>query len=352
MKPIYDRDNDPKILAGKTVAVIGYGSQGRAHARNLHDGGVNVVVGLRSGSESAKTVAADGLRSASIEEAVRTADVVMILAPDEEQPATYLRSVRENLRPGTYLAFAHGFGIHFGTIVPPANVNVFMVAPKGPGTLVRSEFEAGRGVPCLVAIHQDPSGDTRKVAIAYACGIGGGRAGILETTFKEETETDLFGEQAVLCGGLSELVTAGFETLVEAGYAPEMAYFECLHEVKLIVDLMYERGIEGMRNSISNTAKYGDYTRGTRIVTPETRTAMKKILAEIQSGAFAQEWIAEHAAGKPRFVAFRAKASAHPIEEVGRRLRALMPWMRKPEAGAIGAKAGAPTGGNTSNAVR
>jgi len=252
----------------------------------------------------------------------------MVLAPDEEQPAIYMRQIMPHLRSGSYLAFAHGFGIHFGTIVPPADVNVFMVAPKGPGRLVRTEYEAGRGVPCLIAVAADPAGDTREVALAYAAAIGGGRAGILETTFKEECETDLFGEQAVLCGGLSALVTAGFETLTDAGYAPEMAYFECLHEVKLIVDLMYERGIEGMRDAVSNTAKYGDYTRGERIITAETRAAMRKILDEIQSGQFAQEWVAEHAAGKPRFVDFRKKHAAHPIEVVGRKLRDLMPWMR------------------------
>ncbi|MGH7708787.1 MAG: ketol-acid reductoisomerase [Vulcanimicrobiaceae bacterium] len=340
MKAYYDRDNDPKVLAGRTIAVIGYGSQGRAHAQNLHDSGVNVVVGLRAGSTSRETAKNDGIRTASIEDAVRTADIVMILTPDEEQPAIYLRSIRDNLQLNAYLAFAHGFGIHFGTIVPPKNVNVFMVAPKGPGRLVRTEYEAGRGVPCLIAIHQDPSGDTRTIAMAYACAIGGGRAGILETNFKEETESDLFGEQAVLCGGVSELITAGFETLVEAGYAPEMAYFECLHEMKLIIDLMYERGIEGMRNAISNTAKYGDYTRGKRVIAGEARAAMKTLLAEIQSGAFAQEWIAEHAAGKPRFAEFRAAAGAHQVEEVGARLRDLMPWMRKPDTAQPTAPAG------------
>jgi ketol-acid reductoisomerase len=326
MNAMYDRDADREKLKNKTIAVIGYGSQGRAHARNLHDSGCDVVVGLRADSPSQD----DGIPAATVEEATKRADIVMVLAPDEEQPAIFINSIAPNLKPGAYLVFAHGFGIHFGTIAPSKSVNVFMVAPKGPGTLVRTEYEAGRGVPCLIAIAQDPSGDSREVALAYASAIGGGRAGILETTFKEETETDLFGEQAVLCGGLSELITAGFETLVEAGYAPEMAYFECLHEVKLIVDLIYARGIEGMRNSISNTAKYGDYTRGKRIIAEEARASMKSILAEIQSGAFAQEWVAEHAAGKPRFVKFRQDASAHQIEEVGAKLRGLMPWMREP----------------------
>jgi ketol-acid reductoisomerase len=269
---------------------------------------------------------------ADVPEAAARGDVVMLLIPDEEQPATYLRSIVEHLKPTAALAFAHGFAIHFGTIVPPAGIDVFMVAPKGPGRLVRSEYEAGRGVPALVAVFQNPAGRAREFGFAYAAGIGAGRAGVLETTFKEETETDLFGEQAVLCGGVSELITAGFDTLTEAGYAPEMAYFEVLHEMKLIIDLMYERGIEGMRGAISNTAKYGDYTRGTRIVTAETRAAMKTILSEIQSGQFAQEWVAEHAAGKPSFNAFRAKAAQHPIEAIGTRLRGLMPWLREPAA--------------------
>jgi ketol-acid reductoisomerase len=294
----------------------------------LRDSGQHVIAALRPNSASRRLADEDGVPHDSVEHAVARADIVMILAPDEEQPAIFMRQIVPHLRPGSYLAFAHGFGIHFGTIVPPPDINVFMVAPKGPGRLVRTEFEAGRGVPCLIAVAADPAGDTREVALAYAVAIGGGRAGILETTFKEECETDLFGEQAVLCGGLSALVTAGFETLTDAGYAPEMAYFECLHEVKLIVDLMYERGIEGMRNSISNTAKYGDYTRGERIVTEQTREAMRQILKEIQAGQFAQEWVAEHAAGKPRFAEFRKKHAAHPIEAVGKKLRNLMPWMR------------------------
>jgi ketol-acid reductoisomerase len=329
MNALYDRDARPEKLQGKTIAIIGYGSQGRAHARNLKDSGYDVVVGLRDGSKSAALCDEDLIAHAPIAQAVERADVVMILAPDEEQPALYLRSIAPHLKAGAYLAFAHGFGIHFGTIVPPANVNVFMVAPKGPGRLVRNEYEGGRGVPCLIAIAQDPSGDTHDVALAYASAIGGGRAGILETSFREETETDLFGEQTVLCGGVTELVKAGYETLTEAGYAPEMAYFECLHELKLIVDLMYERGIEGMREGISNTAKYGDYTRGTRVIGEPSRAAMRDILAEIRSGAFAQEWVAENAAGKPKFTEFRRQGAAHAIEEVGRKLRNLMPWLRR-----------------------
>jgi ketol-acid reductoisomerase len=329
MNALYDRDARPEKLAGKTIAIIGYGSQGRSHARNLHDSGCTVIAGLREESATRAVAKEDGISVDTVENAVKRADIVMLLAPDEEQPQIFFRSIAPNLKSGAYLVFAHGFAIHFGTIVPAADVNVFMVAPKGPGRLVRTEYEAGRGVPCLIAVAADPSGDSREVALAYASAIGGGRAGILETTFKEETETDLFGEQAVLCGGLTQLINAGFETLVEAGYAPEMAYFECLHEVKLIVDLVYERGIEGMRNSISNTAKYGDYTRGSRIVTAQTRAAMREILGEIQRGEFAQEWVAEHAAGKPRFVEFRREWAAKQIESVGKKLRGLMPWMRE-----------------------
>ncbi len=343
MNALYDGDAKPETLRGKTIAIIGYGSQGRAHARNLRDSGHEVVVGLRDGSPSRHAAAEDGITYDAVEAATRRADIVMMLAPDEEQPAIFAASVAPNLRPGAYLAFAHGFAIHFGTIAPPAHANVFMVAPKAPGRLVRSEYEAGRGTPCLIAIAQDPAGDTRDVALAYASAIGGGRAGVLETSFKEETETDLFGEQAVLCGGLTRLVTAGFETLVEAGYAPEMAYFECLHEVKLIVDLMYERGIEGMRDAISNTAKYGDYTRGDAVVTPQTKDAMRKILADIQSGAFAREWVAEHAAGKPRFKNFRTTWAGHPIEQVGKKLRGLMPWMKAPERAPERVEAGGPS---------
>jgi len=307
--------------------VIGYGSQGRAQALNLHDSRQHVVVGLRPGSAKRDEARRDGLPVASVAEAVTQADLVMLLIPDEEQPAVFMRDIVEQLRPGMTLAFSHGFGIHFGTIVPPADVDVIMIAPKGPGRLVRTEYEAGRGVPCLIAIHQDASGHARETALAYASAIGGGRAGILETTFKEETETDLFGEQAVLCGGLSALVTAGFETLTEAGYAPEMAYFECLHEVKLIVDLMYEGGLSKMWWSVSDTAEFGGYTRGPRLINDATRAEMRKILGEIQSGQFAQEWVAENAAGKPAFAAFRAAASQHELEHVGRELRGLMPWM-------------------------
>ncbi len=328
MNALYDRDANPAKLTSKTVAIIGYGSQGRAQAQNLHDSGVDVVIGLRAGSGSQATAIADGIVAVPIDVATQRAGIVMVLAPDEEQPAIFKESIEPHLRSGAYLGFSHGFGIHFGTIKPAPTVNVFMVAPKGPGRLVRTEYEAGRGVPALIAVAQDPNGDAREIALAYASAIGAGRAGILETSFKEETETDLFGEQAVLCGGVSELITAGFETLVEAGYSPEMAYFECLHEMKLIIDLVYERGIEGMRNAISNTAKYGDYTRGKRIIRSETRAEMKRLLNEIQSGAFAKEWVAEHAAGKPRFAEFRRAAGAHPIEEVGRKLRGLMPWMR------------------------
>ncbi|MBV8644550.1 MAG: ketol-acid reductoisomerase [Candidatus Eremiobacteraeota bacterium] len=334
MEAYYDRDVDRGALDGKTIAVIGYGSQGRAHALNLHDSRHAVVVGLRPGSAKRDEARRDGLDVASIPDAVAKADVVILLIPDEEQPGVYLRDVVEHLRPKSALAFAHGFGIHFGTIVPPSDVDVIMIAPKGPGRLVRTEYEAGRGVPCLVAIHQDATGEARAIAFAYAAAIGGGRAGILETTFRAETETDLFGEQAVLCGGLSALVKAGFETLVDAGYAPEMAYFECLHEVKLIVDLMYERGIEGMRDGISNTAKYGDYTRGSRIVNDATRAEMRKILGEIQSGSFAQEWVAEHASGKPSFRAFREAGAKHEIEHVGAELRGLMPWLNGGETAA------------------
>ncbi|HEY5349691.1 MAG TPA: ketol-acid reductoisomerase [Candidatus Lustribacter sp.] len=329
MNALYDHDTDASALRDKTIAIIGYGSQGRAHALSLHDGGFRVIVGLRESSKTNDEVRRDGLKAASVEEAVAVADVVMILAPDEEQPALYMRAIHEHLAPGSYLAFAHGFAIHFGTIVPPKTVNVFMVAPKGPGSLVRTEYEAGRGVPALIAIHQDPSGDTRDVALAYAAGIGAGRAGILETSFREETETDLFGEQAVLCGGVTSLIRAGFETLTQAGYAPEMAYFECMHEMKLIVDLLYARGIEGMRDGISNTAQFGDYTRGPRVIGDQSKAAMKQILTEIQDGTFAQEWVAEHAAGKPRFNEYKRESDAHPIESVGAELRNLMPWMRE-----------------------
>ena len=329
MKVYYDNDIDRRVLAGKTIAVIGYGSQGHAHANNLHESNQHVIVGLRENSISREKARAEGLHVLTAAEATRLADVVMMLVPDELAPQVYRDEVAPNLRPNASLAFAHGFGVHFGRIVPPENVNVFMVAPKGPGHLVRSEFERGRGVPCLVAVHQDRSGNTRALALAYASAIGGGRAGVLETTFREETETDLFGEQAVLCGGLTSLITAGFETLVSAGYAPEMAYFECMHEMKLIVDLLYEGGLAKMRHSISNTAEYGDLTRGRRIVTDETRAVMRQLLADIQSGRFADEWMAECASGKPSFNALEAEGLRHPIENVGKRLRAMMPWLQE-----------------------
>ncbi len=327
MKVYTERDADLASIKSKKVAVIGYGSQGHAHAQNLRDSGVEVVVGLKRDSASWKKAEGAGLRVLPTAEAAAWGDVVMILVPDEIAGDMYATEIAPGLKKGKYLAFGHGFNIHFKKVVPPADVNVFMIAPKGPGHLVRSEYERGRGVPCLLAVHQDPSGDTTQVGLAYGAAIGGARAAIIETTFREETETDLFGEQAVLCGGLTELIRAGYETLVEAGYAPEMAYFECLHEVKLIVDLIYEGGIANMRYSISNTAEYGDMTRGKRVVGPETRAAMKKILADIQSGAFADEWITEHKCGTPHFRELRKEAEHHPIEEVGAKLRALMPWL-------------------------
>src|SRR2546421_6631889 len=329
MKIYYDKDSHPQFLIGKKFAIIGYGSQGHAHANNLRDSGHQVVVGLRPGSQSWRKAENAGLEVKSTAEAAAAADVIMMLAPDETAPRIYKEEIAPKLRPGQYLAFAHGFSIHFGKIVPPTEVNVFMVAPKSPGHLLRFVYTQGRGVPCLLAVHQDPSGDTREVGLAYASALGGGRAGILETTFKEETETDLFGEQAVLCGGLTALIQAGFETLVEAGYSPEMAYFECLHEMKLIVDLVYEGGIGNMRYSISTTAKYGDVTRGPRIITDETKQEMKRILEEIQSGRFAKEWMLECQANRPQYNALLKRGEQHPIEEVGARLRAMMPWLKK-----------------------
>ncbi len=328
MKISYEKDVDPQSLAKKTVAVIGFGSQGHAHALNMRDSGIQVVVGCREG-DSWNKAEASGLKVMPTADAVKSADVVMILAPDESQAAIYNKDIAPNIKKGAYLAFGHGFNIHFGQIQPAAHVNVFMVAPKGPGHLVRSEYTKGTGVPCLLAIHQDPSGDTTKVGLAYANAIGGARAGVIETSFREETETDLFGEQAVLCGGVTSLIQAGFETLVEAGYAPEMAYFECLHEVKLIVDLIYQGGIANMRYSISTTAKYGDVTRGPRVVTDETKKEMKKILDEIQSGRFAREWVLENQANRPVYNALLKKGEDHPIEEVGARLRGMMPWLKK-----------------------
>lgn len=328
MKVYYDKDADLNKLKSKKVAIIGFGSQGHAHAQNLIDSGIDVRVGLKKGGASWPKAEAAGIVVKEVADAVKEADVVMILIPDEMQSEVYDSEIAPNLKPGTYLAFAHGLNIHFDLIKPADNMNVFMVAPKGPGHLVRHEFTRGAGVPCLVAIHQDASGDTMDIALAYASGVGGGRAGTIETTFKNETETDLFGEQAVLCGGISALITAGFETLTEAGYPAEMAYFECLHETKLIVDLIYEGGIANMRYSISNTAEYGDLTRGPRIVTADTKAEMKKILGEIQSGEFTKEWMAEHKAGKPKFNALRKKGEEHPIEEVGGTLRAMMPWLK------------------------
>src|SRR5262244_935766 len=330
MKIYYDRDADLDYLKGKRISIIGYGAQGFAHANNLKESGCNVIVGLRRDSPSRAKAEAAGLAVQDTGEAAFNGDIVMMLVPDELAPKIYKEEIAPNLFPGNYLAFAHGFSIHFGKIVPTENVNVFMVAPKGPGHLVRHEYTQGRGVPCLLAVHQDPSGDTTRVGLAYAAGIGGGRAGILETTFREETETDLFGEQAVLCGGLTSLIQAGFETLVEAGYSPEMAYFECLHEVKLIVDLIYEGGIANMRYSVSNTAEYGDMTRGPIVVGEVARAAMRKLLADIQSGQFAREFIEENRKGRPNMNRLRAQGKEHPIEQVGARLRAMMPWLGGP----------------------
>ena len=327
MKVYYDKDADLSVIKGKKIAIIGYGSQGHAHANNLKDSGLSVVVGLREGSSSRAKAEASGLEVANISDAVAMADIVMILAPDEKQAELYANEIEPNLKPGAALAFAHGFNIHFDYIKPSADMDVFMVAPKGPGHLVRSTYTQGGGVPSLIAVAQDATGTAKDIALAYASANGGGRAGIIETSFREETETDLFGEQAVLCGGATELVRAGFETLTEAGYAPEMAYFECLHELKLIVDLMYEGGIANMRYSISNTAEYGDLTRGPRVVTDDTKAEMKKILGEIQSGQFAKEWMDENEAGCGNFYALREKGEKHPIEEVGAKLRGMMPWI-------------------------
>ncbi len=325
----YDSDANLDILNNKTIAIIGYGSQGHAHALNLKDSGSKVIVGLYPGSKSATKAKEAGLDVYPVNEAAEKADLIMILLPDEVQKTVYKNEIEPHLKEGKILAFAHGFNIHFGQIMPPENVDVVMVAPKGPGHLVRRTYEQGEGVPCLFAIFQDASGQARDRAMAYAKGIGGTRGGILETTFREETETDLFGEQAVLCGGLSALIKAGFQTLVEAGYQPELAYFECLHEVKLIVDLVVEGGLANMRDSISNTAEFGDYTRGPRIVTDETRAEMRKILSEIQSGQFAREFVMENQTGKSVFTAMRRQEAEHPIEEVGKDLRAMFSWLKK-----------------------
>jgi ketol-acid reductoisomerase len=324
---IYDKDADLGRLDGKTVAILGYGSQGHAHALNLRDSGVDVVVGLREGSESVAKATEDGLRVESVPDAASHGDVVMVLLPDERQAEIYEAEIRDGIAPGDLLMFAHGFSIHFGQIDPGPEVDVGMAAPKGPGHLVRRQFVEGHGVPGLVAVHNDATGTARDLVLAYARGIGCTRAGVIETTFREETETDLFGEQAVLCGGVTELVRAGYETLVEAGYDPRLAYFECLHELKLIVDLMYEKGITGMRHSISNTAEYGDLTRGPRVVGEPTRQAMREILGEIQSGEFAKEWIAENRAGQESFKRMREEQKGHQIEREGRKLRSMMDWI-------------------------
>jgi ketol-acid reductoisomerase len=330
MRVYYDRDADVNLIKGKKIAVVGYGSQGHAHAANLRDSGVKEVrVALREGSASIKKAENAGVGVLSPKDAAQWADVVMVLTPDELQAKLYNDELAPHMRQGAALAFAHGLNIHFKLIEPRSDLDVFMVAPKGPGHTVRSEYLRGGGVPCLVAVAQNASGNALEIGISYASAIGGGRAGVIETSFREECETDLFGEQVVLCGGLTALIQAGYETLIEAGYAPEMAYFECLHEVKLIVDLIYEGGIANMRYSISNTAEYGDYTRGPRVVTEETRKEMKRILDDIQSGRFARDWVQECQAGQPSFKAMRRCAAEHPIEEVGAKLRGMMPWIAK-----------------------
>lgn len=328
-KLYYEQDCNLSLLKDKTVAVIGYGSQGHAHALNLHDSGINVIVGLYEGSKSWKAAEAAGLEVMVTADAVKNADIIMILVNDEKQAALYKTDIAPYLAPGKSLAFAHGFNIHYNQIVPPEYVNVFMVAPKGPGHTVRSQYQQGRGVPCLIAVYQDATGNCRELALAYAAGIGGARAGVLETTFKEETETDLFGEQCVLCGGVTALIKAGFEVLVEAGYQPESAYFECLHELKLIVDLINEGGLSYMRYSISDTAEYGDYMVGRRIITEETKDEMRKVLKEVQEGAFARSWLLENKVGRPQFNKMREIEANHPIEQVGKELRKMMSWLKK-----------------------
>lgn len=329
MRVYYDRDADVNLIKGKKVVIVGYGSQGHAHALNLRDSGVkDVAVALREGSPTRKKAESEGLKTMTPTEAAKWADVVMMLTPDELQADIYRDELHANMKDGAALVFAHGLNVHFSLIEPRADLDVFMIAPKGPGHTVRGEYKRGGGVPCLVAVAQNASGNAMEIALSYASAIGGGRSGIIETSFKEECETDLFGEQAVLCGGLTELIKAGFETLVEAGYAPEMAYFECLHEVKLIVDLMYEGGMANMRYSISNTAEYGDYVTGPRIVTPETKAEMKRVLEDIQSGRFVRDWMLECKAGQPSFKATRRRNAEHQIEEVGERLRGMMPWIK------------------------
>src|SRR5689334_13560626 len=323
----YDNDADTALIADRKVAILGYGSQGHAHALNLRDSGIDVRVGLRAGSSSRAKAEGAGLRVLDVADAVREADIVMVLLPDTEQARVYREEIEPNLAAGNSLAFAHGFNIHFKQVSPPAGVDVWMIAPKGPGHLVRRTYDEGGGVPCLVAVENDATGKAKQIALAYAKAIGGTRAGVLDTTFEEETETDLFGEQVVLCGGLVELIRNGYDTLVEAGYQPESAYFETLHEVKLIVDLIYEGGIAAMNYSISDTAEYGEMSRGPRIITPTTKDEMKKILGEIKSGAFAKEWIAENENGRPNFNKMREDAAKHPIEEVGAQLRSMMPWI-------------------------
>lgn len=326
-KMYYEKDTNLDLLKGKKVAIIGYGSQGHAHALNLHESGIDVVVGLYNGSKSWKRAEEAGLEVATVAEAAKAADIIMILLPDEKQAQVYKSEIAPNLEEGNALVFAHGFNIHYGQIVPPADVDVFMCAPKGPGHMVRRTYTEGSGVPCLIAVYQNPTGNARDLALAYSNGIGGARAGVLETTFKDETETDLFGEQAVLCGGCTALIKTGFETLVEAGYAPENAYFECLHEMKLIVDLLYQGGMSMMRYSISDTAEYGDYMVGDRIVTDETKKEMKKVLKEIQDGTFAKNWLLENQVGRPMFNARRKMEAEHPIEKVGEELRGMMSWI-------------------------
>ena len=326
-KVYHDNDANLDVLKNKKIAIIGYGIQGRGQALNLRDSGVDVIASELEGTENYKNAVKDGFKPVDASAAAKSADIIQILTQDHVQAMVYKKAIEPNLKPGKSLVFSHGFNIHFKQIVPPKDINVFMVAPKGPGALVREQYSEGKGVPCLVAIYQDATGDAMKLALAYAKGIGGTRAGVIETTFKEETETDLFGEQAVLCGGASELIKAGFDTLVEAGYQPEIAYFECLHELKLITDLIYKVGIQGMRKKVSDTAEYGDLSRGKRVITKETRKEMKKLLEEVQSGQFAKEWIEENEKGRPNFNKWSKESDSHPIEEVGRKLRKMMPWM-------------------------